>query len=429
MTHARAGPRRARRRAASAGISHSGDAAGDHAGHRERRVQAAELALGQPYDRGRIAASGSVASATIVRTRSAGRARPAPPGCPAGTAAAGRRRQRSTATTAQPVGGQCPHGGGADPARGPGHQRDPSSVTSPAARRSAQRSSAAAASSAVALGGGGAGRVAEHAVRADRADAAAPAAPASASASGAVFAGRRGRTVPGRGPAPAAPRSRSGPRARRRATAATRPARPGPPPAAAGPPRRTGPALPPCADSSSTRPNVAGSAQRPSSTSTSSSRRRPDRQRAGEARRARRSTRTGPPARPARRPAARPAARPARRATSVSVDSGRCGPCCSVEPTGTTSSVRAAPRPPASVRSQLGHAIGIRADGRSRPGSPGPRGIRSLQRRVPEAEQPPSRCRTAGCRARSPRRPGRWPPAPTGRPGRSSPPGRPARPP
>ena len=62
--------------------------------------------------------------------------------------------------------------------------------------------------------------------------------------------------------------------------------------------------------------------------------------------------------------------------------------------------------------------------GEARPGTSDVLGVELVDRGLPRARAARSRCRCAGCRARSPRRPGRWRPGPTGRRGRSSPPGR-----
>ena len=157
-------------------------------------------------------------------------------------------------------------------------------------------------------------------------------------------------------------------------------------------------------------------------------RRRADRERAGEAGVLPAGPVRARPARPARR--RRPAASrdASATATSVSVDSGRCGPCCSVEPTGTTSSRPADLRPRSASR---GRPAGQSAPSRRTKPARDDQVLAGevLERRVAEPEQRRSRSRRAGCRARSPPRPARWRPAPTGTRGRSSPRGRPARPP
>ena len=142
------------------------------------------------------------------------------------------------------------------------------------------------------------------------------------------------------------------------------------------PPRASGSALPPCAQTNSTRPRTtaSGRARRARSSSASLA----DRQRARRSRRARRSSRTAAPGRPHRRRDAS-AARSARRDHRVGV-SGRCGPCCSVAPSGTTS------RSPRQPRGDVS-SVKRRGAGRSHPGSGGRLASRSCDRGVAEAEQ------------------------------------------
>ncbi len=147
-----------------------------------------------------------------------------------------------------------------------------------------------------------------------------------------------------------------------------------------------------------------------------------DRQRAGEAGvLAARAVGQGRGQRPRRRAGRRGASATAT-ATIVSVLSGRCGPCCSVEPSGMTSV----------LRGRRLHEVGPggRAEAHRRAQSDRPRArvkpagmMRSSGSgrgcRCGRCRAAPSRCRRGGCRARSPRRPGRWRRGPTGRPGRS----------
>ena len=130
------------------------------------------------------------------------------------------------------------------------------------------------------------------------------------------------------------------------------------------------------------------------------------------------------------RRAARPPAAATAVAITVSVSSGRCGPCCSSEPTGTRTS------PPRSTSglvvvarlvARRGHSPDgrrVRATGANRPGTRRCSGVELVDRGDARGPAGSSRCRSAGRRGRSPRRPGRWRRGPTGRRGRSSPRGR-----
>ena len=263
--------------------------------------------------------------------------------CPAGTAAPGRRAAMSTASTAQPVGDQAANRGSADPARGAGHERDAASRrVHPVGRPARARSALSASSRSRRPRAVGAGR--DRRARRSRCTARTPPARSAASsrASGRVSPaaaaltstrsgrrasssevsvrpacgspsqrGRHSRTS--RDPRRAASRPRA--RAARRCRRARRPARRG------------------------RRCRVA---ERHSSTTSSSSACLPDRQRAGESGvfAARAVGQRGRDHDVGRAAASRGHSASA---MSVSVESGRCGPCCSVEPSGTASTRAAEP--------------------------------------------------------------------------------------